>query len=105
VSVSMPSLYLWALSALLTDNHHVEAETFANTLAVPLVWKIGKADVSGELPPDNVLVVISSAQCAFESTIYRSRNWRWRGRGRRSVRLVSGRLRPSKARVRAVGNS
>ena len=41
-----------------TDNHDVEVESLANTLAVPLVWEIGKSNIAGQLPSDNVLVVI-----------------------------------------------
>lgn len=41
-----------------TDNHDVEVETLANTLAVPLVWQIGEADVASKLSANNVLDVI-----------------------------------------------
>lgn len=43
--------------AKLTNNHDVEVEAFADTLAVPLVWQIGKANVTGQLPANNVLVL------------------------------------------------
>ena len=41
----------------LTDNHDVEVEAFADTLAVPLVGQVGKADITSQLPADDVPVV------------------------------------------------
>ena len=41
----------------LTDNHHVEVEALAHTLSVPLVGKVGEANIAGQLSADNVPVV------------------------------------------------
>lgn len=40
-----------------TNNHDIEAESFSDTLAVPLVWQIGKSNKTGQLPAHNVLHV------------------------------------------------
>ena len=48
--ISAPSLH--------TDNHDVEVEALANTLAVPLVWQVGETDVASKLSANNVLDVI-----------------------------------------------
>lgn len=42
---------------VLTNNHNVEVEALANTLTVPLVGKVGKANVARQLSADNVLVL------------------------------------------------
>jgi hypothetical protein len=44
----------------LTNNHDVEVETLPDTLAVPLVGQIGKANIASELPADNVPVVVDN---------------------------------------------
>lgn len=38
-----------------TDNHDVEAETFPDTSAVPLVRQVGESNVTCELSADDVL--------------------------------------------------
>lgn len=45
------------LGRILTNNHNVEVEALANTLTVPLVGKVGKANVARQLSADNVLVL------------------------------------------------
>lgn len=39
---------------VLTNDHNVEVEAFAHTLAVPLVGQVGEANVAGELPAHDV---------------------------------------------------
>lgn len=39
----------------LTNNHHVEVESFANTLPVPLVGQVGETNVASQLPANDVL--------------------------------------------------
>lgn len=58
----------------LTDDHDVEVEALANTLAVPLVGQVGKTDIASKLPSDNVSCVLD-----------RRRSW-LRGNCRRGVR-------------------
>lgn len=43
-----------------TNNHHIEVETLADTLAVPLVGQVGETDVASQLAADDVLHVVSS---------------------------------------------
>ena len=43
---------------LLTNNHNVEVESFADTLAVPLVGQVRKTNVTGKLPANNVSAII-----------------------------------------------
>lgn len=38
-----------------TDNHDIEVETLADTLAVPLVGQVGKTNIAGKLAADDVL--------------------------------------------------
>ena len=38
----------------LTNDHHVEVESLAHTLAVPLIRQVGKANVAGQLPAHDV---------------------------------------------------
>lgn len=40
-----------------TNDHNIEVEALAHTLAVPLVGQVGKADIAGQLSSDNVSVV------------------------------------------------
>lgn len=40
-----------------TNNHDVEVEAFAHTLAMPLVGQVRETNVAGELPAHNVHVV------------------------------------------------
>lgn len=37
-----------------TDNHDIEVEALADTLAVPLVGQVGETDVASELSANNV---------------------------------------------------
>ena len=46
--------------SLLTDNHDVKVETLANTLAVPLVGKVGETNVAGQFAADNILHISGS---------------------------------------------
>jgi hypothetical protein len=39
----------------LTNDHNIEVEALADTLAVPLVGQVRKANVARQLPPNNVL--------------------------------------------------
>jgi hypothetical protein len=39
----------------LTNNHNVEVETLAHTLAVPLVGEVGKSNVTSQLAAHDVL--------------------------------------------------
>lgn len=43
-----------------TDNHDVEVESLADTLAVPLVGQVGETDITSELAADHVLHVVGS---------------------------------------------
>lgn len=49
----------------LTDNHHIEVEALANTLAVPLVGQIGKSHVSRQLPPYDISHVTGRSRRCF----------------------------------------
>ena len=49
----------------LTNNHNVEIEPFADTLAVPLIGQIGEPNVSCELPPNNIPHVTSRLCCCL----------------------------------------
>lgn len=40
-----------------TNNHDIEAESFSDTLAVPLVWQVGKSNKTSQLPAHDVLHV------------------------------------------------
>lgn len=40
---------------LRTDNHDIEVETLAHTLAVPLVGEVGETNVAGKLATNNIL--------------------------------------------------
>lgn len=55
-----------AIGHKLTDNHDVEVESLADRLAVPLVWKVGKTNVSGELSANNVAHVT----CLLSSNLW-----------------------------------
>lgn len=44
-------------SASHTNNHHIEVEALADTLAVPLVGQVGETDVACQLAADHVLHV------------------------------------------------
>lgn len=48
------------LSLVHTDNHDIEVETLADTLAVPLVGQIGETNIASELAADDVLHIGSS---------------------------------------------
>ena len=37
-----------------TDNHNIEVEAFSHTLAMPLVGKVGKSNVAGELSAHDI---------------------------------------------------
>lgn len=52
-----PYLYLLEQCPKHTDNHNIEAEPFPDTSAMPLVWQVGKSNVTGELSADDVLHV------------------------------------------------
>lgn len=43
-----------------TNNHNVEVETLANTLAMPLVGQVGESNVSSQLAAHDVLVLSDS---------------------------------------------
>jgi len=54
---------------VLTDYHDVEVESFANTLAVPLVREIGKPNIAGQLSSNYILVVVDNETwrgCRFD---------------------------------------
>lgn len=48
-----------------TNNHNIEVESLTDTLSVPLVGQVGETDISGQLPPDDVLAIClgSSLSC------------------------------------------
>lgn len=43
-----------------TDNHDVEVESLADTLAVPLVGQVGETNIAGQLAANHVLHVVRS---------------------------------------------
>lgn len=45
----------------LANNHHIEVEALSHTLTVPLVGKVGKSNIAGQLSSNNVLVVRNSS--------------------------------------------
>lgn len=46
--------HLWG-DSVRTDNHNIEVESLADTLAVPLVGQVGETNVAGQLAANNVL--------------------------------------------------
>ena len=69
-----------------TDNHDVEVEPFAHTLAVPLVGQVRKTNVACELPAHNVHVV-RHGSCGL-GVLRRDGVDRWRGAVRHRHRLI-----------------
>jgi hypothetical protein len=49
----------------LTNNHYVEVESFAHTLAVPLVGQIGETNVASQFAANDVLHVRGSLSHSF----------------------------------------
>lgn len=45
----------WAGILVRTDNHNIEVESLADTLAVPLVREVGETNVTGQLAANNIL--------------------------------------------------
>lgn len=45
----------WKGRIIRTDNHNIEVESLADTLAVPLVRQVGETNVTGQLAANNVL--------------------------------------------------
>ena len=45
---------------MLTNNHDVEVEAFADTLAVPLIGKVGESNVSRQLAANNISHITGS---------------------------------------------
>ena len=89
----------------LTNNHDIEVEPLANTLAVPLVREIGKADIAGKLAADNIAVVVDygdNGSCGVVVRIRLSRLRRLRYWRRRTVGGLRGGGRPSWRRSGAV---
>ena len=41
-----------------TDNHDIEVEAFADTFAMPLIRQIGKANIAGQLPADDISHIV-----------------------------------------------
>lgn len=60
VSAEQVPLNRFRAGLKLTHNHHIEVETLADTLTVPLVGQIGKSNVAGQLPANNILHIRSS---------------------------------------------
>lgn len=50
---------------VLTNDHNVEVEALAHTLAMPLVGQVGETDVASELPADNVPHVARGLGCGL----------------------------------------
>ena len=50
---------------LLTNDHNVEVEALAHTLAMPLVGQVGETDVASKLPADNVPHVARGLGCGL----------------------------------------
>jgi hypothetical protein len=48
------------MGVMLTNNHDVKVEAFADTLAVPLVGKVGEANVSSQLAADDISHITGS---------------------------------------------
>lgn len=63
-SLSVSNTLKW-LDLRHTDYHDVEVEALANTLAVPLVGQIGKADVASQLPTNDIAHVTGCGSCSF----------------------------------------
>lgn len=64
---------------LLTNNHHIEVETFPDTLAVPLVREVGKSHIARQLSSDDILVVIDNRTGRRRGCRFHVRNVkRWR---------------------------
>lgn len=67
-----------------TNYHDIEVESLSDTLAVPLVREVSKADIAGQLPSNDVLAVIDdrarrrggSGGCGFEVRTRRRRRLR-----------------------------
>jgi hypothetical protein len=64
-STRQDSHSMLSTNLVLTNNHDVEVETLADTLAVPLVGQIGETHVAGQLPTDDIAHVGSSLSNRF----------------------------------------
>lgn len=74
-----------------TNDHDVEVESLANTLAVPLVGQVGETNIASQLPADNVVVLgRSGSRRRRESGRVRDRNTL---DGLHEVAVLSGRRR------------
>ena len=51
--------------SVLTNDHNVEVEALAHTLAMPLVGQVGKTDVASKLPADDVPHVARGLGCGL----------------------------------------
>ena len=60
VSAEQVPLNRFRAGLKLTHNHHIEVETLADTLTVPLVGQVGKTNVAGQLPANDILHIRSS---------------------------------------------
>jgi hypothetical protein len=53
------------IATLLTNDHNVEVEALAHTLAMPLVGQVGETDVASKLPANNVPHVARRLGCGL----------------------------------------
>lgn len=63
-------------TSIRTDNHHIEVEALAHTLAVPLVRQVRETNITCKLPAHNVHVVCEGSR-SF-GVLRRDRMGRWR---------------------------
>jgi hypothetical protein len=53
------------IQIVLTNDHNVEVEALAHTLAMPLVGQVGETNVASKLPADNVPHVARRLGCGL----------------------------------------
>lgn len=79
------------LNLSLTNNHDIEVETLAHTLAMPLVGKVGESDKARQFPANDILGVEGRCRCFFRSLCCDGLRSIIDGRLRRRLRRRSGR--------------